>query len=70
MALSIITDVLTTGAQSKFYEALIQAELGSDYADGTGLHTYTKDSYFTIGLKGVTKDNVEKVTTGFFSGHN
>ena len=60
-ALSIVTDVLTSGAQSKFYEALILSELGSDFAPDTGLHTYTKDSYFTIGLKGVAERDVEKV---------
>ena len=60
-ALSIVTDVLTSGTQSKFYEALIISGLGSDFAPGTGLHSYTKDSYFTIGVKGVAKDQVEKV---------
>ncbi|XP_063689891.1 presequence protease, mitochondrial-like [Bolinopsis microptera] len=60
-ALSVVTDVLTSGTQSKFYEALIISGLGSDFAPGTGLHSYTKDSYFTIGVKGVAKDQVEKV---------
>lgn len=60
-ALSIVTDALCSGTQSKFYEALIISELGSDFAPGTGLHDYTKDTYFTIGVKGVAKDKVGQV---------
>ncbi|KAL5249822.1 hypothetical protein ACHWQZ_G018595 [Mnemiopsis leidyi] len=59
--MSVITDVFVTGTQSKFYEALIMSGLGSDFAPGTGYHDYTKDSYFTVGVKGVSRDNVQKV---------
>ena len=60
-ALSVITDVLVTGSQSKFYEALIISGLGSDFAPGTGFHDYTKDGYFTVGVRGVSHDRIQQV---------
>ena len=40
--LSILSNVLTEGPQSLFYQELIGAELGADFAPGTGLSAYSK----------------------------
>lgn len=60
--LSILSNLLTDGPNSPFYQALIESGIGSDFSPSTGFDNQTKQSYFTVGLQGISKDDVEKVT--------
>ncbi|KAM9308203.1 uncharacterized protein PAF06_012368 [Gastrophryne carolinensis] len=59
--LIVLSSLLTDGPNSPFYKALIEAKLGTDYSPDTGLTRSTKDTYFSIGLQGVAKEDVDKV---------
>ncbi|XP_060592348.1 presequence protease, mitochondrial-like, partial [Ruditapes philippinarum] len=59
--LNIISNLLTDGETSPFYQALLEANIGSDYAPVVGYNGYTKESSFSVGLQGIHKDDVEKV---------
>ncbi|XP_067127362.1 presequence protease, mitochondrial-like [Centruroides vittatus] len=60
--LSILSNLLTDGPNSPLYQALIESGMGSDFSPSTGYDNHTKQSYFTVGLQGISKDDVEKVT--------
>ncbi|GAB7359507.1 hypothetical protein MBLNU230_g6152t1 [Neophaeotheca triangularis] len=60
-ALRIATSILMDGYGSPLYRALIESSLGSDYSPNTGYDTSGAKGIFSVGLNGVTKDNVPKV---------
>ena len=59
--LGILSFLLSHGPNSPFYESLIASGIGMDYSPGQGHNNFTKESFFSIGLSGVTKDDVDKV---------
>ncbi|KAK3738451.1 hypothetical protein QZH41_017087, partial [Actinostola sp. cb2023] len=59
--MSILSSLLIDGPTSPFYQALIEPNIGSDYSPGTGYDNGTKDSSFSIGLKGIKPDDVDRV---------
>ncbi|OTF83389.1 Presequence protease, mitochondrial-like protein, partial [Euroglyphus maynei] len=54
--LSILCTLLMDGPNSPFYQALIDSGLGSDYSPFSGYNNFTKQSLFSIGLQGISKD--------------
>lgn len=60
-ALQIATSILMDGYGSPLYRALIESGLGTDFSPNTGYDTSTKKAIFSIGLNGVTEENVPKV---------
>ncbi|CAC5412633.1 PITRM1 [Mytilus coruscus] len=60
--LSIIGALLMDGETSPFYQSLLVPNIGSDFAPMTGYHSDTKDSAFSVGLQGISANDVEKVT--------
>ncbi|XP_019848663.1 PREDICTED: presequence protease, mitochondrial-like isoform X1 [Amphimedon queenslandica] len=61
LLLSILTKLLIDGAASPFYQSLIDSNIGSDYSPSTGYNDGTKDSYFSVGLQGISTEDAEKV---------
>ncbi|XP_070570362.1 presequence protease, mitochondrial-like isoform X2 [Ptychodera flava] len=58
---SILGSLLTAGPTSPFYQALLDANIGSDYAPVVGYDSSTKEATFSIGLKGISENDVETV---------
>ncbi|XP_066441695.1 presequence protease, mitochondrial isoform X2 [Eleutherodactylus coqui] len=59
--LSLLSSLLVDGPNSPFYKALLEANLGTDFSPDTGFNNYTKDTYFSVGLQGISKDDVQSV---------
>ena len=59
--LAILCNLLMDGPNAPFYQALIDSGLGSDYSPNSGYANYTKQSYFSIGLQGIAKKEVNFV---------
>lgn len=51
--LKVVSKLLTDGPNSSFYKSLIEADIGSGYAPGTGFESQTRDTSFTVGLQGI-----------------
>lgn len=60
-ALQIATSVLMDGYGSPLYRALIESGLGTDFTPNTGYDTSGRKGIFSVGLNGVSEDNVNKV---------
>lgn len=60
-ALQIATSLLMDGYGSPLYRALIESGLGTDFTPNTGYDTSGARGVFSVGLNGVTEDNVPKV---------
>ncbi|XP_063308713.1 presequence protease, mitochondrial [Pelobates fuscus] len=59
--LSLLSSLLVNGPNSPFYKALIESNLGADFSPDTGFNSHTLDTYFSIGLQGISKDDIETV---------
>lgn len=59
--MNIICTLLTDGETSPFYQALLQENIGSDYAPLTGYQGMMKEAAFSVGLRGISSDDVDKV---------
>ncbi|KAK9237701.1 peptidase M16C associated-domain-containing protein [Lipomyces kononenkoae] len=59
--LRVIASLLTDGHASPLYKALIESDLGTEYSPNTGLDTSSPVNIFSIGLQGVTKENLSVV---------
>ncbi|KAG8443350.1 hypothetical protein GDO86_011952 [Hymenochirus boettgeri] len=55
--LSLLSSLMVDGPNSPFYKALIEANLGTDFSPDTGFNNYTRDTYFSIGLQGINKED-------------
>jgi len=62
-ALNVAGDLLTSGPQSYFYEALLEPGLGSGFAPGTGYGGSRRETSFAVGLKDVAEADLKKVET-------
>eukprot|EP00239_Pterosperma_sp_CCMP1384_P004603 CAMPEP_0197849842 /NCGR_PEP_ID=MMETSP1438-20131217/13379_1 /TAXON_ID=1461541 /ORGANISM="Pterosperma sp., Strain CCMP1384" /LENGTH=1115 /DNA_ID=CAMNT_0043462703 /DNA_START=99 /DNA_END=3446 /DNA_ORIENTATION=+ len=60
-ALQIAGDLLINGPNAPLYKALIEPNIGSGYAPGTGYAPYRREAAFGVGLKGVKDDDVEMI---------
>ncbi|CAL1536313.1 unnamed protein product [Lymnaea stagnalis] len=58
---SVVGYLLTSGETSPFYRALLEPNIGSDYAPTTGFHADTKEAIFSVGLLNIKKDDVDQV---------
>ncbi|KAK9456922.1 peptidase M16C associated-domain-containing protein [Dipodascopsis uninucleata] len=61
--LKVVTSLLTDGHASPLYQALIESDLGSEYSPNTGLDNSSPINIFSIGLQGVSEENLNKVET-------
>ncbi|XP_063778219.1 presequence protease, mitochondrial [Pseudophryne corroboree] len=59
--LSLLSSLLVDGPNSSFYKALIESKLGTDFSPDSGFNNNTRDTYFSIGLQGISKDDVHNV---------
>ncbi|KAI8930255.1 peptidase M16C associated-domain-containing protein [Entophlyctis helioformis] len=57
-AMRILADLLTDGAASPMYKALIESGLGSDYSATTGYSPYAHRTSMSFGLQGMESKNV------------
>ncbi|BFZ21931.1 hypothetical protein BsWGS_24970 [Bradybaena similaris] len=56
---SIVGYLLTSGETSPFYQALLEPNIGSDYAPNTGFHSDTREAIFSVGLWNISKTDVD-----------
>ncbi|XP_792865.3 presequence protease, mitochondrial [Strongylocentrotus purpuratus] len=57
----ILGSLLVDGPTAPFYHSLIGAGIGSDYAPCIGYSSQTRDSTFSIGLRGLAEEDVDRV---------
>jgi len=60
-ALQIATSLLMDGYGSPLYRALIESGLGTDFTPNTGYDSSPRSAIFSVGLNGVTEENVPAV---------
>eukprot|EP01125_Pyxidicula_operculata_P015018 TRINITY_DN5078_c0_g1_i2.p1 TRINITY_DN5078_c0_g1~~TRINITY_DN5078_c0_g1_i2.p1 ORF type:complete len:685 (-),score=124.50 TRINITY_DN5078_c0_g1_i2:79-2133(-) len=60
-ALFVLSQLLMSGPNSPFYQSLIESNLGSNYAPGSGYNHSTRETFFSIGLQGVSEENAGKI---------
>uniref|UniRef100_A0A224Z558 Presequence protease, mitochondrial n=1 Tax=Rhipicephalus zambeziensis TaxID=60191 RepID=A0A224Z558_9ACAR len=61
-AMSILSHLLVNGPNSPFYKNLLQAGIGADYTPSLGYDANLKEAFFSVGLHGVSKADISKVT--------
>ena len=61
LALSLLEEILLGSLAAPLKFRLIDSNLGKDLADTTGFHSDYSESFFSIGLKGIEKNNLKKV---------
>lgn len=61
-AMSILSHLLVNGPNSPFYKNLLQAGIGADYTPSLGYDANLKEAFFSVGLHGVSKTDIGKVT--------
>ncbi|KAG9511234.1 Presequence protease, mitochondrial, partial [Fragariocoptes setiger] len=59
--LDTLSSLLMDGPNAPFHQTLLESGLGSDFSPSSGLASYTKQPYFSVGLQGIHKDDVSKV---------
>lgn len=59
--LQVLGELLLGGPSAPFYKTLIEPGLGAGLSPVSGYDNHTKDTTFTVGLQGVSDDDVEKV---------
>lgn len=59
--MQFLTDLLLKGCNSAFYKSLIEPNFSSGFTPSAGLDTQSRDTVFTISLKGLKKEDFEKV---------
>jgi hypothetical protein len=60
-ALRVASDLMLSGPQASFYAPLLESKLGSGFSPGTGYASSRRETSFSVGLKGVAAEDVEKV---------
>lgn len=60
-ALQLLSSLLIDGPNAPFYKSLLESGLGADYSPSTGLSTFTKQPYFSVGLQNIHPNDVQKV---------
>ena len=57
----MLTTLLTDGAASPMYRALIESNIGNDYSASTGYDRTCRMTNVSFGLQGIKSDNVSLV---------
>ena len=65
-ALGILSTLLVSGYGCPAYQQLIETGLGTDFTPNTGLDGCGRKAIFSLGLSGVTKENVSNVKKYIF----
>ncbi|KAJ3047852.1 Presequence protease, mitochondrial, partial [Rhizophlyctis rosea] len=60
-AMRVLSSLLLEGAASPMYKALIESNIGSDYAATTGYNRHTRQTNVSFGLQGIRSENVDMV---------
>lgn len=59
--LAILSRLLLNGPNAKFYKALIEPNIGTDFSAATGYTDQTRDTFFAVGLQGLNVTDFERV---------
>uniref|UniRef100_A0A8C5MQR3 Presequence protease, mitochondrial n=1 Tax=Leptobrachium leishanense TaxID=445787 RepID=A0A8C5MQR3_9ANUR len=59
--LNLLCTLLVDGPNSPFYKTLIESKLGNNFSPYTGFNDHTRDTYFSVGLQGISKEDVATV---------
>lgn len=59
--LAILSRLLLNGPNAKFYKALIEPNIGTDFSAATGFTDQTRDTFFAVGLQGLNVSDFERV---------
>ncbi|CAG9764972.1 unnamed protein product [Ceutorhynchus assimilis] len=59
--MQFITQLLIKGPNAAFYKTLIEPNFSSGFTPSTGLDTQSRDTVFTISLKGITTEDFSKI---------
>ena len=60
-SMRILSYLLLDGQSSPFHRALIDSQIGSEYASSTGYDTTTAQASFSVGLQGIHAKDVDRV---------
>lgn len=63
LTLYVLSELIIGGPNSPFYKSLLDPNIGSSYSPATGYNNQTKEAIFSVGLQGIHRDDVEKVTS-------
>lgn len=61
LLLKVLSDLLVSGPNSSFYKTLIEPNIGAGFSPVTGYESQTRDTFFTVGLQGVSANDFEKI---------
>lgn len=59
--LAILARLLLNGPNAKFYKTLIEPNIGTDFSAATGFTDQTRDTFFAVGLQGLSESDFERV---------
>uniref|UniRef100_A0ABM5GN09 Pitrilysin metalloproteinase 1 n=1 Tax=Pogona vitticeps TaxID=103695 RepID=A0ABM5GN09_9SAUR len=59
--LNLLSALLVGGPNSPFYKALIETGLGTDFSPDVGFNNSTRETYFSVGLQGISEEDVGTV---------
>lgn len=65
--LSVLSSLLLDGYGSPFSKSLIDTGLGPEFAPNTGFDAHTARGLFSVGMSGVTEENLPKVHQAIFA---
>ncbi|KAJ3041990.1 Mitochondrial presequence protease [Rhizophlyctis rosea] len=60
-AMRVLSSLLLEGAASPMFKALIESNIGSDYAATTGYNSHTRRTNVSFGLQGIRSEDVDMV---------
>ncbi len=61
LALSLLSEILLGSSAAPLRFRLVESKLGKDLADTTGYHEDYSETFFSVGLKGIKKQDLQKV---------
>jgi Zn-dependent M16 (insulinase) family peptidase len=61
LSLSVLSSLLLQGPNSPMHQALIESNIGMDYAPSTGYEPHSREATFGIGLQGIAEADVDRV---------
>jgi presequence protease len=57
----VLSNLLLEGPASPLYQALLESNIGTEYAPGTGYDSSTFETTFSVGLQGIKEEDIPKV---------
>lgn len=61
LLLKVLSELLVSGPNSSFYKTLIEPNIGAGFSPSTGYESQTRDTFFTVGLQGVSDSDFDKI---------